>query len=332
MCRVKMRGIMRAVRFFIYLFSLLFFTALLFGYFGWIHPAFDSLSAFRFHFACLTLGTSIALFSIRARLGGGSLAVAALVSLYYVLASPYESAHEPRAGATYRLLQVNVRFDNATPKQLLQIIARTRPDVITAQEVTPRWQAELTTIASAYPYQLFCEAQDKVGVVAILSKRPFVDAPSNHCSQGAAIAIQSVDFGGQIIQVASLHLYWPWPLQQPQQVQDMKPIFATMKSADAPVLIAGDLNATRWSYTAQVIADVTGAMSIAYHGGSWLAYEFPQSWIKWLGLPIDNVFSSKLSIKSINTQANFGSDHLPLLIEFQIPARSQDNAFEPLNG
>ncbi len=303
------------------------------GYFGWLHPAFDSFSAFRIHLGVLTLVSGLLLAIAGGRLGGLSVAAAALFALYTTLAPGIATAQAGGVNsAPYRLLQINVRFNNPTPKELLKLIGRTRPDVITAQEVTPRWRDAFSTIKSAYPYQLFCAAHRKIGDVAILSRRPFVDAPVNYCGKGAAVAIQSVTFGGQTIAVASVHLFWPWPHQQSEQIADMKPILKTLGDSDRPVLMAGDLNAPRWSQTARDIATYSQTNVQDYRGGTWLAYEFPAAWTTWLGLPIDNLFSAGVEIRSMHSQSNVGSDHLPMLIEFAMPVRDQEESPEPTVG
>jgi endonuclease/exonuclease/phosphatase (EEP) superfamily protein YafD len=324
---------MRFLRFLIYVASILCFSAMVAGYFGFVHPAFDSFSAFRVHFAALTLGSGLLLALVGGRLGGLSIAAAATVVTYATVAPNLTEAQaESGSGAQYRLLQINVRFNNPTPKELLKLIARTRPDVITVQEVTSRWRAEFATIKSAYPYQLYCAAHRKIGDVAILSRRPFVEAETNYCGQGESIAIQSVTFGGQTVAVASVHLLWPWPHRQPQQVADMKPILETLGASDQPVLLAGDLNAPRWSHTARSMAAYSKTSLEDFRGGTWLAFEFPASWTKWFGLAIDNVFSAGVEIRSIESQTNVGSDHLPMLIEFSIPVRDQEESPEPAVG
>jgi endonuclease/exonuclease/phosphatase (EEP) superfamily protein YafD len=324
---------MRLLRVLIYLASLSSFFGMAAGYFGWLHPAFDSFSAFRVHFALFTIISGVVVALIDGRLGGGSFLLAGTLSIYTTLAPSFHTATAPIAAeARYRLLQINVRFDNPSPKQLLQLIAQTKPDIITAQEVTRRWRGEFETITSAYPYQLFCSAHRKIGDVAILSRRPFVDTASNYCGKGASIGIQSVNFGGQIIDIASIHLFWPWPHQQPSQILDMTPVFETLGKDNRPILIAGDLNAPRWSTAARDIAAHSQTSTIHYRGASWLPFEFPARWTQWIGLPIDNVFSSGLIVRSIKLQPNVGSDHLPLLIEFTLPVRNELDRSEPLVG
>ena len=112
----------------------------------------------------------------------------------------------------------------------------------------------------------------------------------------------------------------------------MRPVLTKLSTEQQRVLIAGDLNAPRWSQTARDIATSSRTSSINYRGSSWLPFEFPASWTSWLGLPLDNVFFSGLNILGIKSQAHVGSDHLPLLIEFTIPARDANAEPELLIG
>ena len=48
-------------------------------------------------------------------------------------------ADADRSKPTFRLLQSNLRYDNATPSKLLAFIQHYHPDIITVQEVSPQW-------------------------------------------------------------------------------------------------------------------------------------------------------------------------------------------------
>ena len=102
----------------------------------------------------------------------------------------------PATRPVYRLLQMNLRFNNPTPKKVLSLIGRTNPDVITLDEVSAMWTTELGYIASAYPYRILCPYPNGVFGVALLSRRPFAAGTEPHCEPRGAMAIATVDFGG----------------------------------------------------------------------------------------------------------------------------------------
>ena len=314
---------MRIIRFFIYLFGILTFGATVLGYFGTIHPAFDSLGHFRIQLAALTALFGLLTMLIGGMLGGAALLVTGALVLWTTL-TPVSRVASATAiaptGAVYRLLQSNVRFDNRTPDEFIRLVARTRPDVMTLQEIPLIWQQKLESVRHLYPYQLVCPAIDRVGPSAIISRRPFVEGSVGQCLKDSNIAVQAISFGGQPVMVASLHLHWPWPKRQPEELADILPALSQLKTTGGDTLMAGDLNAATWSHTARTIADVTATDQLHYAGGSWLPLELPSTWTKYIGLPIDNVFfNAGIELLSATRQSGIGSDHLPILIEFSIP-------------
>ncbi len=314
---------MRIFRFFIYQFGNAALAATVLGYFGNIHPAFDSLGHFRIQLAALTVLFGLLTILIGGMLGGAALLVTGALVLWTTLtpmSGEASAATNVTNGAVYRLLQSNVRFDNRTPDEFIRLVARTKPDVLVLQEIPLVWQLKLATVKHLYPYQLICPAIDRVGPSAIISRRPFTQGSVGQCLKDSNVAVQDIDFGGRVVTIASLHLHWPWPKRQPEELADILPSLTKLKSNSGGVILTGDLNAATWSYTASKIADVTATNQLRYAGGSWLPLELPSTWTKYIGLPIDNVFyNSRIELRSATRQSSIGSDHLPILIEFSIP-------------
>ena len=200
-----------------------------------------------------------------------------------------------RAGPRYSLLHANLRFDNDDPKGFLRLAGEIGADVMTLNEVSKRWLPALETLKAAYPHQLVCTADSAIGGVAILSKRPFVDNAENGCSNGGALALQHVDFGGREAVVGSAHLFWPWPHGQPGRSAQCASGCAANGKAGMPMIFAGDLNAVRWSHSAKRIASFLGARRVPVAGGTWLHHTAPADYISWFGLPIDNVMARGIS-------------------------------------
>ena len=57
------------------------------------------------------------------------------------------------------------------------------------------------------------------------------------------MATAAIDFGGRAMTVAALHLYWPWPFEQPRQVADLAGVLSRLPDE---TILAGDFNAVRW--------------------------------------------------------------------------------------
>ena len=152
---------------------------LVLGFFNGLHPAFDSLSQFRSHFAALMALPALALLFTTFRLqgvAGLALALAAFsttVNLPVLLgleASASQFPSKDKKQASYRLLQMNLRFDNATPESALSLIGQIQPDVITLQEVSDMWKGKLAALSATYRYSIICPYPNGVFGVAILSR------------------------------------------------------------------------------------------------------------------------------------------------------------------
>lgn len=298
--------------------------ALLLGFFGSLHPAFDSLAHFRLHLAVVVAVLALPLLASAHLLQALSALVFAVVafatttdSLHLLGLKPVQAAFEakPADRAAYRLLQINLRFDNRTPEKVLSLIGRASPDVVTLDEVSEMWDGKLDLLKSAYPYRVICPRPNGVFGAAVLSRRPFAEGKQTHCFERGALATATVDFAGTEIDVAAIHLGWPWPFEQARQIALLSPSLASLAPTS---IVAGDLNAAPWSAAARSIADAGGLTLMPSVGGTWLFLQLPDS-LRFAGLPIDNVFSKgNILIHSAKRLESVGSDHLPVLIEFSI--------------
>ncbi len=296
----------------------------LLGFGGRLHPALDSLGHFRLQFGVLLLVFAVALLARRRwRTGLGSAAGAAL-ALFTVaphLGTPRIGAAQATAEAqrpVYRLLQLNLRFDNDDQSGVLATIARADADVITLQEVSAPWRERLKLVAARYPHQLVCGSARRGGGPAILSRRPFAGAvsPVTHCPIRGMLAVAPVDLGGRAITVASLHLGWPWPHRQPLQLDWLD---AMDDGQFAPDLLAGDFNAAPWSETARRVRARTRLGQVEGIGLTWLHHALPAKLRPWIGLPIDQIMTgAAIEPLSAHTLPDAGSDHAPLLLEFSV--------------
>jgi endonuclease/exonuclease/phosphatase (EEP) superfamily protein YafD len=296
-------------------------AALIGGFLNALHPAFDSLSHFRLHLAVTGVSLAIILAAFRNLLGAAALGVFSVLAFGLTAGPSLLARKEALAaeGPKYRLIQANLRFDNRTPEEFLRVLARERPDVVTLQEVSVPWLPKLATVSATWPHQLVCPGTNRIGGVAILSRRPFAEGGLSICGNSGALAVQTVDFNGIHVAVASVHLKWPWPHGQAQQLDAMAASFETIRLKGDPVLIGGDLNAAPWSAAVARMAQLTSTRILPQVRGTWLLPSLPASWTRNVGLAIDNILSASLDITAAAALPAFGSDHLPILIEFTIP-------------
>lgn len=296
---------------------------LVLGLLAELHPAFDAFAHFRAHLAVLLcLCGLLLLASIYWKQGLLAVALGALALWTTIPAFPLFGATSAAAGdgasgrAVYRLLQLNLRFDNKAPEKVLSLIGRTKPDVIALEEVSVDWMPRIARISAMYPYSIVCNAPNRIGGNAVLSRRPSLGGAQGRCLNNGSLAIAEVDFSGRTLQVAALHLAWPWPSEQPEQLRELQPDLAALGDT---VLLAGDLNAVTWSAAVRRIEVDAGLSHVAGIGPTWLDRRLPDVLRPYIGLPIDQVFSKgDVKIMSARALDAVGSDHLPVLVEFAL--------------
>jgi endonuclease/exonuclease/phosphatase (EEP) superfamily protein YafD len=269
-------------------------AALAGGYLGALHPAGDSLAVGRAPAAGAV--AVLALLAVRAGLGlagFGALMLALVagvqVGMSYVLTGP------PGQVVLY---QKNLRFDNAELVALEADIRDAAPEVLTLQEVSDPNLALLKGLQDLLPHQLVCPF-GRVGGTGIATRLTPV-AGATLCAPGlAAMQVLRED---RPIWLVSVHLHWPWPYRQADQLADLLPVLAGL---DGPVLMAGDFNMVRWGASVTAMARVAGVVPAGPSRGTYLGFE------PWQSLPIDHVFAPQGG--RIALRGAFGSDHLGLL-------------------
>lgn len=295
-------------------------AALLAGFFGTLHPALDSFSHFRIHLSVLIVLLALPLLASSYRLQAVAALVFAVASLITTASAlprfwPEQAVARPTDQIVYSLLQMNLRYDNPTPKKVLSLIGHANPDVITLQEVSDMWATELDYVKSAYPYRILCPHPDGLFGVGILSRRPFTAGTEASCFGSGSMAIATIDLGGSDVDVAAIHLDWPWPRNQSRRIGELsEPLSLLSETA----LLAGDFNATPWSAAIKRVATLGDLRLMPSVGPTWLHRKLPE-FLRFAGLPIDQVFSKgAVIIHSATRLESTGSDHLPVLVEFSL--------------
>jgi len=291
---------------------------LVLGFLGWLHPAFDSMAHFRIHLAVLLAATGLILLFVRGWRVNGAIAVAlgcaAFIATTGLGGRAAALADDGQDAPRYRLLQLNLRFDNPDPQSVLSLIDGAAPDVITLEEVSRMWVAQLAATEEAYPHRIICPHGSRIGGVAVLSRRPFAAPP--RCHDRGSLALATVDFDGQAVDIAALHLAWPWPFEQGWQVENLGPSLARLGDR---ALLAGDFNATPWSMTVRRVAAAGGLTLTRWVGPTWLDRRAPASLRPYVGLPIDHVMvKGGILAGAPRRLSAVGSDHLPVLTEFSL--------------
>jgi endonuclease/exonuclease/phosphatase (EEP) superfamily protein YafD len=296
------------------------------GFLGDVHPAFDSFAHFRAHLAVLLAVSALAPLAVgfwKEAAAAVVLGLAALSTTAVDLPVPGIGAAaadaRPSDRAVYRLLQLNLLHNNREPEKALSAIGRIQPDIITLNEVSAMWAARLEPLAAIYPYRLLCSSPKRIGGVAILSRRPFDATAKPYCLSGGQYGVARIDLGGNVIDVAALHLDWPWPFGQARQIDHLA---TELSGLSGNALLAGDFNAVGWSAAVKRVMEAGGFLRVPPTGPTWLHHSLPAALRDYVGLPIDHVLTKGMvRVHAAQTAGDAGSDHAPVLVEFSVEAK-----------
>ncbi|HEY6919662.1 MAG TPA: endonuclease/exonuclease/phosphatase family protein [Tabrizicola sp.] len=273
------------------------------GYLGFLHPLGDSLSVGR-----AIAAAAVLILAVFASFAG--LRMAAFVSMLLALVTGAQvtlAYSWPGLPGSYTLYQKNILFRNAELSTLEADIRAADPMIVTLQEVLPSHQPFLDGLKDAWPHQLLCSG-GAVGGTAVLTRlTPVPDTA--FCGPGMAamqVVVKRMD-REERVWLVSVHLHWPWPYGQADQVDLLLPILDKLQG---PAILAGDFNMVRWGRTVQSLSEILGVRAAGPMEGSFIGLSslFP--------LPIDHVFASQGGRVSLRPAA--GSDHLGLLAEVGI--------------
>ncbi|MEE9426593.1 MAG: endonuclease/exonuclease/phosphatase family protein [Paracoccaceae bacterium] len=270
---------------------------------GAVHGLGDSLAVFRFWWALL-LGVSsfflLAGYFRYALLGLGAIVLGA---------SPMLAGYMGGDGGNpfrYSLYQKNLLFNGTDPEAIKQDILEYLPDFVTLEEVSRKNRKMVAGLAQNFQSNLLCPFVG-VGGVAIMSKWPMVeDAKTCAGNQGMA-AMQVLTPDGPVWLV-SLHLHWPYPHRQREQLAKLLP---EIDRLDGPVILAGDFNMVPWSHTLFAVARATGSKRAGAVVNTYAHEVVP------LRLPIDHVLVPG-GVGRLEVRPQLGSDHFGLLLRFDL--------------
>lgn len=278
-----------------------------------ILPVADSVSHFRVHLLVLLCIPLLAWGFMRRwrQFGGVVLFMGATTASLYnplMLMNAFSSQLETYQLGQVKLLQLNVSFQNENLKAIKSLVDEERPDFITFQEITARQQPLLQALLKEYPTQMTCK-YSRAGDTTVLSKWPMVDADVNSgCAEKSGFGWVRLKVRGQDVSIASVHLHWPFPYWQPEQVATILPLMAKIPG---PVIVGGDFNAAAWSHSVTQIAKATKTLVAS-------GVRFTQKTPVLGGhvvvpLPIDHVLVPLSASTTIKVGPHIGSDHRPVI-------------------
>lgn len=284
----------------------------------------DLASHFRWH---LLLGGCLWLALMFRRLGRAAqvgLIVACVWNAFDLLPYwlPTATFQNPAAvtAAPISVVSVNVHSSNKDHARCVAYLRRRQPDLVAILELTPAWARAITALADLYPHRLVEPRPDNFGI-AVLSRWPLAAAEVRAFGITPfpnAIVLVQPDRGPAFRFVAT-HPYPPVNAEATRRLRTQLAGLADHLAREGPAtIVAGDFNATPWSFAFRDFVHTTGLRDSSLGLGlqpTWNA----RLWLP--GIPIDHVLVPPgTTVLRRSVGPDIGSDHLPIEAELILPS------------
>jgi len=211
----------------------------------------------------------------------------------------------------FKIVSFNVQKSNRRYGLVREFLRREAADIIILQEVNAAWKGELEVLSEEYPYR-FIHASETFYGLALFSKIPWekVEYLPFAETSGTPIIKGRFMLGNRFFTFLGTKTFpptsGPCAARRAQQLSKLGEI---AEKIEGPLILAGDFNATSWS---RAFATFQQKSRQQWNGGgqtpSW------PSLLGWAGIKIDHIMvNSGLSMQSLSSGPNVGSDHLPVI-------------------
>lgn len=298
----------------------------LFGFMARVDWRLELFSHFRVQYFLLLAGSSLVFLLERSYLAALLSSLFAMANLGVILPiyrKPQQVAYNGHH--KYRLLLANVLQPNRAYQKALRLIEQVDPDFIVLAEVNQDWLEALGPVREAYPHGELGLREDNYGV-ALFSRIPFEDVAIHIFGEGGLPSIVArLRLEGERFTIVATHPHAPENGEKAgQRNRQLAEVAEFVASLDGCVIVAGDLNITSWSPHFQDVMSRSGLRDSRQGFG--VQPSWPVNYPLFL-IPLDHVLASPgILIRSRWIGPPFGSDHLPVSIEFSFNSRSHGSA------
>ena len=216
-----------------------------------------------------------------------------------------------------KLMHANVLARNDQYQKLLDLVTEEEPDMVFLQEINNDWVAGITSLKSEYPYYYTEPRAGNFGI-AVYSKFPFnsilhVDSPP----LGYPTISATVSIGEKDLTLISSHPTIPLGAKlHSVRNEQLESLVERVQSADTPVVLLGDFNASIWDPRYRNLERSTGLLNA--RRGFGVLPTWP-TFMPFAMIPIDHVLVSEgIGVIDARTGKGIGSDHLPLIVTLSL--------------
>jgi len=292
------------------------------GFMGGIHYYLELISHFHLQYLMIALICLLFFIALHAWWSASTTILIILLNLLVVL--PY---YIPRLNVDLKepyypmkLLFSNVESKNINFSGFISYVIEENPDVLIIQEATESWINRLQAIEKRFPYNKALPRPWSVGI-ALYSRLPVAQFEVITLgSERLPGLLARINHGGAMLSVITIHPRQPlqrhYFRQRNEQLRDAASI---VQGLPAPKILVGDLNTSLWSPYYTDLIRHTGLHNARQGFGllpTWPTY-MP---VRVGMIPIDHcLVSPDIWVFHMRTGWNIGSDHLPIVVDMEIP-------------
>lgn len=291
------------------------------GFFGWIWWPLDLVANFRPHFAVALTVAALLLFLARRRwIGLATLVVGLLNAAVVVPLFIQPTSDAQPIGGSVSVMTFNVHGLNDRYDEVISQIAELSPDVVFLHESTFLWEDAME--AAGLPYEVLSGRREPLdfGTIALVPEGAQFQSFGFATTEPRSVEVM-VEVQGEPVMLLGTHPLSP-STERRAGLRDAQMKFARewAASSDARTIVAGDLNATPWSYTFRRLERI-GDLENSQRGYG-LELTFPAEANPVFQVPIDHVlYSAGLVVVDRKLGIPAGSDHLPVFVELALVTR-----------
>jgi endonuclease/exonuclease/phosphatase (EEP) superfamily protein YafD len=231
-----------------------------------------------------------------------------------------------------RILSMNLSHTNSSYKKAKIVIKKTQPSILILQELGNSWENALGETLLKFPYSAKHPVSTTYGYfflpkfllplfipkeklfIGVFSHLPFeriMTAQSDSYIRG------SFKFKEKMFTLFGVHLTSPvGKVRTEVRNKQLNGLVEEIQKNNQPTVVIGDFNTTPWSLYFQDFIQKSRLRDTRKGLGiypTWLA-QFPP-----LSIPIDHSLTSDgIEVGSFSLGTSFGSDHLPIILDFSI--------------
>jgi endonuclease/exonuclease/phosphatase (EEP) superfamily protein YafD len=212
----------------------------------------------------------------------------------------------------FQVALINVLYQNRNYQDTLSWLREMQPDVVVLVELTPEWQKAISFLKDVFPYQIAVPAGLGDGI-GLISRRPLTNPKILWPIFGRPAVIAELQLPQTSLTIVGAH---PKPPTSARLIRQRDEYLAnlgqTIANLKRPVLVAGDLNTTPWSYAFDEFTR-TADLTLSGIQPSW------PTGFGYAGIPIDHIMGNQdVWVFDIKTGPAIGSDHRPILASVQV--------------